>query len=57
VPHEAFEHILEEQKRAVNAKLDTDLTTGDLKDIVSQYKAAYRKHTKEDFPADPGSSF
>ncbi len=53
VPHEAFEHILEEKKRAVNAKLDTDLTTGDLKDIVSQYKAAYRKHTKEDFPSDP----
>ena len=53
VPHEAFEHILEEKKRAVNAKLDTDLTTGDLKDIVSQYKAAYRKHTKEDFPTDP----
>jgi len=53
VPHEAFERILEEKKRAVNAKLDTDLTTGDLKDIVSQYKAAYRKHTKEDFPTDP----
>jgi pyruvate,orthophosphate dikinase len=53
VPHEAFEHILEEKKRAVNAKLDTDLTTGDLKDIVAQYKAAYKKHTKEDFPADP----
>ena len=30
VPHEAFEHILEEKKCAVNAKLDTDLTTGDL---------------------------
>ena len=53
VPHEAFEHILEEKKRAVNAKLDTDLTTGDLKDIVAQYKAAYKKHTKEDFPSDP----
>jgi pyruvate,orthophosphate dikinase len=53
VPHEAFEHILEEKKCAVNAKLDTDLTTGDLKDIVAQYKAAYKKHTKEAFPSDP----
>ncbi len=52
VPHEAFEHILDEKKKAVNAKLDTDLTTEDLKDIVAQYKAAYKKHTNENFPDD-----
>ena len=52
VPHEAFEHILEEKKKAVNAKLDTDLSTEDLKDIVAQYKAAYKKHTSENFPDD-----
>ncbi len=53
VPHETFEHILEEKKKAVNAKLDTDLSTEDLKDIVARYKAAYKKHTNENFPDDP----
>ena len=52
VPHEAFEHILDEKKKAVNAKLDTDLSTEDLKDIVARYKAAYKKHTGENFPDD-----
>ncbi len=53
VPHEVFEHILEEKKRAKNVQLDTELTTEDLQDIVASYKEAYRKYTKEDFPADP----
>ncbi|MCX5896044.1 MAG: pyruvate, phosphate dikinase, partial [Proteobacteria bacterium] len=53
VPHDAFEHVLEEKKRSVNAQLDTDLSTADLKDIVAQYKAVYKKHTGEDFPVDP----
>ena len=53
VPHETFEHILEEKKHAVSAKLDTDLSTEDLKDIVARYKAAYKKHTGENFPDDP----
>jgi len=53
VPHEAFENILEETKRARNVKLDTDLTTEDLQEIVARYKEAYKKYTKEDFPADP----
>ena len=53
VPHETFEHILEEKKRGVSAKLDTDLSTEDLKDIVARYKAAYKKHTSENFPDDP----
>ena len=52
VPHATFEHILDEKKRAVSAKLDTDLSTADLKDIVAQYKAAYKKHTNENFPDD-----
>ncbi len=53
VPHDAFEHVLEEKKRSINAQLDTDLSTADLKDIVAQYKAVYKKHTREDFPVDP----
>ena len=53
VPHDAFEHVLDQKKRSVKAAIDTDLTTADLKDIVAQYKAVYRKHTREAFPADP----
>lgn len=53
VPHETFENILEETKRVRNVKLDTDLTTEDLQEIVARYKEAYKKYTKEDFPAEP----
>lgn len=53
VPHETFEHILEHKKKQVGAKLDTDLTAKDLKDVVAQYKAAYKKSTGEEFPNDP----
>ena len=50
VPHHDFEHILETKKKKVKAKIDTDLTVDDLKDIVGQYKAIYKKVTREDFP-------
>jgi pyruvate,orthophosphate dikinase len=53
VPHHDFEHILENKKKAVNVKVDTDLSTQDLKDIVRQYKVIYKKLTKENFPGDP----
>jgi len=32
---------------------DTALTVKDLEELVSRYKAIYKKHTKEDFPQDP----
>lgn len=53
VPHHDFEHILETKKKKVKAKIDTDLTVNDLKDIVRQYKAIYKKVTREEFPTDP----
>ncbi len=52
VPHHDFEHILETKKKQVKAKIDTDLTVEDLKDIVKKYKAIYKKVTKENFPTD-----
>jgi len=51
--HHDFEHILEQKKTQVNARQDTDLTTSDLKQIVSSYKKLVRQKTKEDFPSDP----
>jgi pyruvate,orthophosphate dikinase len=48
-----FEEIIDkikEEKRVVN---DTDLTTDDLKDLVSRFKKAVKDVTGHDFPADP----
>lgn len=53
VKHDTFEHILEHKKEQRNVKLDTDLNANDLKDLVRQYKEAYRKETGEEFPSDP----
>jgi hypothetical protein len=36
--------------------LDTDLTTEDLKELVSKYKGVYHKAIGEDFPTGESSS-
>lgn len=48
--HHDFEHILEQKKKAVGAKVDTELSADDLKDLVKQYKAAVKKKTGKTFP-------
>ena len=48
-----FEVIIEEKKHKVGAKLDTDLSTEDLKDLVAKFKAAVKKQTGRDFPVSP----
>ncbi len=48
-----FEEILEKVKDQKGVKLDTDLTTEDLKEIVSMFKDAIKKQTGHDFPQDP----
>ncbi|MBP3957447.1 pyruvate, phosphate dikinase [Gemmata sp. G18] len=51
--HEKFEHEIHEMKAQKGAKLDTDLSADDLKELVKRYKAVYKKHVKDDFPQDP----
>jgi len=51
--HKDFEHEIHSLKEAKKAKLDTDLTADDLKELVKRYKAVYKKHVKEDFPQEP----
>jgi pyruvate, orthophosphate dikinase len=51
--HDTFEHILEAKKNQKGVKLDTDLNAADLKDLVRQFKEAFKKETGEDFPQDP----
>lgn len=53
VDHEHFEESLQSLKEEVDAELDTDLDTGDLKELVDRYKEVYRQNTDQKFPQDP----
>ncbi|MDR3632384.1 MAG: pyruvate, phosphate dikinase, partial [Isosphaeraceae bacterium] len=53
VEHELFEHELVALKDQKGVKLDTELSTADLKELVKRYKAVYKAHTGGDFPQDP----
>ena len=53
IPDEAFDEAMEELKKEKGAKLDTDLTAEDLKELVERFKEVYKKHTGSDFPQDP----
>jgi pyruvate,orthophosphate dikinase len=53
VDGELFEHALGKIKRAVNAKVDTDLKAENLADVCQEFKKIIRSETGSDFPADP----
>jgi pyruvate,orthophosphate dikinase len=48
-----FEEIMEEVKEHKGVVNDTDLDVEDLKQLVVKFKAAVKKKTGKDFPADP----
>ena len=48
-----FEEIIDTVKEEKGVKLDTELTTDDLKELVKRFKAAVKKVTGQDFPTDP----
>ena len=48
-----FEEILEKKKEKRGISYDTELTTDDLKELVSEYKDAILKKTGKPFPEDP----
>jgi len=53
VDRQKFEHALEQMKEKKGGRLDTDLTTMDLKNLVEEFKVIYKNNTGEDFPTDP----
>src|SRR5687768_16895935 len=53
VDHHHFEHELTAVKHNRGAKVDTDLDTEALKEVVQRYKQVYQKHVGSEFPADP----
>ncbi|KAJ8466173.1 hypothetical protein OPV22_028725 [Ensete ventricosum] len=53
IAHSLFEEKLEALKKAKGAKQDTDLSAGDLQELVAQYKNVYVEAKGERFPTDP----
>ncbi len=52
VHHEHFEVALGEAKKKAGVELDTELNVDQLKELVSDYKAIYKKHLGKEFPTD-----
>ncbi len=50
--HEHFEEKIDAAKKKAKVKLDSDLNAGQLKDVVAEYKAVYKKHVGQLFPQD-----
>ena len=48
-----FEEIIDQKKAEKGVKLDTELDTEDMKDLVNRFKAFYKAEKGEDFPSDP----
>ncbi|XP_068658494.1 pyruvate, phosphate dikinase 2 [Aristolochia californica] len=53
IPHSLFEEKLEELKATKGVRLDTELTSTDLKELVGEYKKVYLEAKGEQFPSDP----
>ncbi|MDP8229946.1 MAG: pyruvate, phosphate dikinase [Candidatus Gorgyraea atricola] len=50
VDHEHFEEKIHALKKKYRVKLDNELTAGQLKELVGEYKKVYEKHVKKPFP-------
>ena len=50
---ENFDKIMDAMKQKRGVTEDTELTAEDLKGLVKQYKAFFKKQLKRDFPTDP----
>ncbi len=50
---EAFEKVMDEYKKEVGAKADTDMTAENLKELTEKFKVVVRENKGFDFPQDP----
>ena len=53
VPHRFFDDVLARERKKAGVKFDSQLTADQLREIVDEFKAIYKKNTGEVFPADP----
>lgn len=51
--HETFEHAFDKVKAKYKVTEDTEVPAEGLKLLCDEYKAAFKKHTGQDFPQDP----
>jgi pyruvate,orthophosphate dikinase len=51
--HENFEEALDAAKRKAGVKNDNELSADQLKEVVDEYKAIYKKEVGKAFPQDP----
>ena len=52
-PRTEMDKMLEELKKERGYKLDTEVTSGELKSLVARYKDYYKATFNEEFPSDP----
>jgi len=52
IPKDEFEHIFDGQKKKAKAKLDTELSAENLKNVVAEYKGLVQKKTGRPFPQE-----
>jgi pyruvate,orthophosphate dikinase len=52
IPKDEFEHIFDGQKKKAKAKLDTELSAENLKNVVAEYKRLVQKKTGRPFPQE-----
>lgn len=52
--HDPFEVLIDEQKKKRGVKMDTDLTTDDLKELVTAFRKAVKEQTGSEFPVKIG---
>ncbi len=48
-----FDKMMDAMKHKRGVKQDTELTAADLKELVAQFKAFFKRRMKRDFPTDP----
>jgi pyruvate,orthophosphate dikinase len=53
IEHDKFEILLEEVKKELKVKLDTEIECEGLKKLLERYKNLIKKETGKDFPQDP----
>ncbi len=53
LPKKRFEVIIDDMKSKKGVKLDTELDTNDLKEMVQLFKAFYKQELGSDFPTEP----
>jgi len=53
IDHDKFEELLEETKKELGVKLDTEVDVDGLKKLVEKYKKLVKKETGKDFPQEP----